>query len=158
MLNTLIHNIQDFFMAHKIQSPQSKDTPYFIQFRTTDSMNQLPASLFILNLLFLKIFEADCKSSNALRKKLFSVTIKVNTSVFVWTRQHSSIFCSQKTDSLLLPLKTFSPKELFNFSLQCVLMNIWNTGACFQRFLNDRSELYPLKQQQRRCKAEDDGG
>ena len=45
-------------------------------------MIQLPASLFILKLLFLKIFEACSRSSNALWTESFYQAIKVNIVCF----------------------------------------------------------------------------
>ena len=41
-------------MADNLQSSYSEGTPLFTQFKTDDFTDQLPASLFVLNLLFLK--------------------------------------------------------------------------------------------------------
>ena len=108
-------------------------------------MSQLPAFLFIFNL----IFEAGWRSSNALWTKSFYQTIKVNLSVFFVETSNLSNVYFQKTDSLLLPLITRSRKEFFFFYFcsRSILMNIRHIGACSKRFLNARSELYPLKQQ-----------
>ena len=57
-------------------------------------MNQLPSSLFIWNLMFLKIIEADCRSSNALWKIILSSK----------TSQHECVF---KNMSTLFSFKDF---------------------------------------------------
>ena len=67
--------------------------------------------------------------------------------VFKDTSNLSNV-CFPKTDSLLLLLNTRSSKEyFFYFCSRSVLVNIRHTGASSERFLNARSELYPLKQQ-----------
>ena len=64
-------------------------------------MNQLPASLFILNLQFLKIFETSCRSSNALWTKSFYQAIKLNMNVLLRTRQTCKMFAYRKTRQLI---------------------------------------------------------
>ena len=94
------------------------------------------------NLLFVQIVESKCRSSNALWKMQFYEAIKVSMSVF---KDMSTLFnvCVQTKGSLLLPLKTCSPKELLYCCLQCVLMKFRHAGVCSDRFLMTDQSYIP---------------
>ena len=108
-------------------------------------MNQLPASFSFWIYSVLKSLRLIIDQETLLKKVILSSN-KSPTWVCVVLRkcQPSSMFLFR---SFLLPLKTCSPKKLFYFYLQCLLVNVRHTGACPERFLNDWSELCPLKQE-----------